>query len=146
MGRETSRLSGVPVHAVASSKSPSAAQVRACVALARRAAVNRTVQPLIRAPLPVDLDLFGRGRLDQRAVAQFDPSPDTKSAAFQIFQIDPRCGEVPPIPFEHGHGKIARPSPPEIYIYCGPALPDRQDLALDKGKPTPHRRNAGKIV
>jgi hypothetical protein len=47
---------------------------------------------------------------------------------------------------EDGDRKILRPPPSEINIYCGAALPHRQDFALNEGELTPDSRNAGNIV
>ena len=94
--------------------------------------------PALRINTSLDeFDLLGRLGVDDRAAALLDPSAHPDAAAFELFRLDARGGEGSPMAFKNGDGEVARPAPPEVHIYSGPALAHRQDLAFDQREMAP---------
>src|SRR3989304_3543014 len=99
---------------------------------------------LVRKPVPTfrdhalidQFDLLGGFGGDDRAAAPFDPAAHPDTAAFQPLRLEAGRGKCALLAFKNDDGEIARPAPPEVDIYSGPALAHRQDLALDQREMT----------
>src|SRR3569833_3130940 len=112
---------------------------------ARRARSIRSVQWLATLLMcSVDqLDLFGRDRLDDRTAALLDGSAHPDAAALERFDVDTGGGKVATRALRDNDGEVPRPAPPEIQVDSGPALPHRQDSALNESEMPPRGRNHG---
>src|SRR4029077_4285018 len=91
------------------------------------------------------LDLFRVHDFDHRAALLSNPAPHPDWIALQPFRIGPAGGKPPPMTLGNDDCKILCPAPPEVQIYCGAALPHRQDLAFHQCKLSPPSRNPGQI-
>src|SRR5215467_1289570 len=128
-GKEIRRFSDVPV--------------QPAKAAARATSSARLANPDSRVPisaLRILLDAFdllrGHG-IDDRAATLLDPTAHSNWTPSQPLRVHARCGEFSPMTLKNRYRKVARPTPPEVQIYCGAALAHRQYLALYQCKSAP---------
>ncbi len=116
-------------------------------AAARATNSARLANPDLSVPIPAlrilldAFDLFRGDGVDDRASALLDPTAYSNRTPLQPLRFDTRDGEFSTMTLKNRYRKVARPTPPEIKIYCGAAFAHRQYLALYQCKLAPRGCN-----